>query len=458
MRFHHALPGIVLSVLSLGCVLHAPAAAQPADAAIHLDSLFTILEVNDRLMGAVSIRKGQRVVYERAFGHRDSTSAGWVGNDLETRFRIGSVTKPFTAVLVYQLIDAKRFTLDTPIGAYFPGLNGGDKIKVRDLLGHTSGLADYTQGMDPMVALDRAAIIERIASRPAMFEPGTRRRYSNTNYLLLGLIVEDVTGQPYATVLKEGIVDRAGLKHTRFGGEVSPGDNESRAYFFDEGRWIQQPDHVIENAGGAGAIVSTAGDLTRFLSALFGGKLISAASLPEMLDGFSDGTVKSGKGLSPFQIPGADRTGYSHDGSIGAHSALIGYVPDDSLALALTINGHNYPRNRVFFAVWDILYGRTAPLPSFTPVPLDDALAAGLVGSYSAPEWGLKIQIQRVSDGLEARVSADDAFPMTYVGGTRFMYEKAGILIDFAKPEGNVSPRFTLYQQHAAIPLNRDEP
>jgi CubicO group peptidase (beta-lactamase class C family) len=448
----------LLLVIIVCLTVARPVVSAPLDdATVHLDSLFTILETNQRLMGQVSIRKGDRVVYERAFGFRDSTTAGWARSDLDTRFRIGSVTKPFTAVLAYQLMDAGKLALDSRLSLYFPKMTNADRITVKDLLGHTSGLPDFTHGMDPMVALDRAAILERIASQPAMFEPGTKRRYSNSNYVLLGYIIEAVAERPYAAQLRDGIIEKSELERTRYGGAVAPEDNDSRAYFFDNSRWMRQHDHVIENAGAAGGIVSTASDLTRFLAALFGGRLISAQTLGEMLSGYSDGTVKSGKGLSPFSIPDTGKTGFSHDGSIGAHSAVMGCVPGDSLALALTINGHNYPRNRVFFAVWDILYERKTPLPSFTPVTLPDAVAVSLEGSYEAKDYGLNISVRRVGRELEAHVSADDVFPMTYVGRYRFLFEPAGIMIDFARPEGKTSPKLTLYQQHAAIPLVRVE-
>jgi len=432
------------------------AAAQPANFQSRLDSLFTILDGNQRMMGSVTIRKADRVLYQRTIGFRDSTAAGWVRSDGETAFRIGSVTKPFTAVMVYQLIDEKRLSLDTKLSKFFPQWVSADSVTVRDLLGHTSGLPDYTQGMDPMVALDRDALLGRVADGPLQFRPGTMRRYSNSNYLLLGWIVESVTGSTYEAQLEKRIADRMGLKRTRFGGPVTPDANEARAYFFSEGHWALQPDHAIENAAAAGGIVSTSSDLSHFLSALFQGRLISASSLHEMTNGFDDGTRKSGKGIGPFTVRGTTKTGFSHDGSIGAHAALIGYVPEDSLALALTINGYNYPMNRIFFSVWGILYGTDAPLPSFGPVTLPERTASSLAGDYSADAYGLTITVRRAEKGLEAQTKGDEnPFPLTYVGKNRFVFERDGILMEFADAVDGLSPSFTLYQQMYAIPLVR---
>jgi hypothetical protein len=127
--------------------------------------------------------------------------------------------------------------------------------------------------------------------------------------------------------------------------------------------------------------------------------------------------------------------------------------------MALTINGHNYPINRIFFLVWNILYGVDTPLPSFTPLTLSDTTAAPLVGVYSAEAYGLTIAVRRVGATLEAQTEGQDPFPLTYVGKylgkDRFLFEPAGILVDFDAAIEGSSPRFILYQQQAAIPLPR---
>ena len=453
LRFRHTC--LFIALVSIFSVSAGRATAQAPDSRARLDSLFTNLATHDRLMGSVTVRKGRQVFYQRAIGFRDSTAAGWIRSDNETQFRIGSVTKPFTAVLVYQLIDEKRFTLDTKLSKFVKDWPAADSVSIRDLLGHTSGIADYTQGMDPMVPLNRGAVLGRIISQPLQFTPGTKRRYSNSNYVLLGWVVESVTESTYVTQLEKRITEPLGLKRTRVGGPVMSAGNESRAYFFTGGHWALQPDHVIENAGGAGGIVSTTDDMTTFLSALFDGRLISKAMLSEMTNGFDDGKRKSGKGMSPFTVPGTSKTGFSHDGSIGAHSALMGDVPEDSLSVALTVNGHNYPMRQIFFSVWNILYGTGTPLPSFTPVALPAKTAASVAGAYSADAYGLKIAIRQNGKAMEGQTEGQDPFPLTYVGWNRFVSEADGILVEFAAPVDGASPSFTLYQQLYAIPLTR---
>jgi D-alanyl-D-alanine carboxypeptidase len=446
-----------LTCLLSMCSIFAPqrTLAQATDYRARLDSLFNALDANQRTMGSVTIRRAGRIIYHRTLGFRDSTATGWSRSDSLTAFRIGSVTKPFTAAMIYQLIDAHRLTLDTRLARFFPQIPSADSITIRDLLGHTSGLPDYTQGMEPMVPLDRIEIVRRISTAPTQFRAGTERRYNNTNYVLLGYIIAAVTHSEYATELRRRIVARAGLMRTRVGGAVAPPENESRAYYFNDGHWERQPDEVISNAGGAGAITSTTDDLTLFLSSLFEQRLISKSSLHEMTHGFTGVEYRSGKGLSPFEIPGTGKSGFSHDGSIGAHVALVGYIPADSLALALTINGHNYPINRIFFQIWSVVYGIDSPLPTFTSVALDSASASPFLGVFKAAAYGLTITVRRTASGIEARTEGQDVFPLTYLGRNRFQFVPSGILLDFATPVNDVSPRFTLYQQKAAIPLLR---
>lgn len=446
--------GVVASFLTLAAV-PARSAAQAPDYRVRLDSLFEILELNQRTMGSVTIRKGQRVLYQRTLGYRDSSATGWVKADSLTMYRVGSVAKPFTAVMVYQLIDERRLSLDTRLSRFYPQLPNSDSITIRDLLAHTSGLGDPMQGMDVYVPLSRDSLIHRMVAAPIQFQPGTRRRYNNGNYLLLGYIIETITKSSYAEQLQRRIARKVGLRRTRTGGAVTPANNESRAYYFSDGHWEQQRDDAIENTGAAGALVTTTIDLTLFLSTLFRGRLISANSLSEMTRGFVDGTRVSGKGLSPFTIPGTTKSGFSHDGSIGAHTALIGYVPDDSLSLALTVNGHNYPLNRLFLHIWDIVYGTPAPLPSFTPAPLPDSIARANIGVYSAPEYSLTITVRKTGDALEAQTEGQSPFRLTYVGRNHFLSVPDGILIEFADAANGVSSRFTLFQQKLAFRLTR---
>ncbi len=210
------------------------------------------------------------------------------------RFRIGSVTKTFVATVVLQLAGERRLRVDDPVSRWLPGLLGdGDRVTIRDLLAHRSGLADVAD--DPEVLNGSRAdwparrLVALAAAQPRTTSPGRAFRYSSTNYLLLGLLVERVTGRSLATELRRRIIGPLGLTETAFetgpvrGAHVhgyrlvshqgvvdsaaGPRDLETRS-----ARW----------AGAAGDLVSSADDLSRFLAALLGGELLPAAQLQAM--------------------------------------------------------------------------------------------------------------------------------------------------------------------------------
>jgi CubicO group peptidase (beta-lactamase class C family) len=419
-----------------------------------LDRFFDVLESNDRMMGSVTVRQHGEVIYRRTLGRRFDGPTGAERTDSETKFRIGSITKVFTAVMIYQLIDEGKLALDTKLSRFFPRVANAEGITIAHLLGHTTGLPNYASGWKSDVVPTRETMVSRIEQLQGRFAPGAKREYSNTNFTLLGFIVEDVSGQDYGRALDERIVKRIGLHRTHFGGEVHPGNNEARAFYFDEGKWTMQPDDDIRLAGGAGGIVSTTDDLTEFVTAVFAGRLIGAASLRELTTPFAEGIGSGGKGIGPYTLATPEKHGFAHDGGIGAFGSLVGYMPEDGIAVAITINGYNYPQNRVFRSIWQILYGSPIELPSFTRVPLPDDAQRRYAGRYALGE-SLSIDVRVESTGLVAQASGQDAFPLTAIGPRSFVYVPAGILVEFE--DATVpSTKFTLFQQKGELVLERE--
>jgi D-alanyl-D-alanine carboxypeptidase len=206
----------------------------------------------------------------------------------DDRFRIASITKSFVATIVLQLVGEKRLSLSDSVEKFLPGLvPNGDRITVRQLLQHTSGLYDYE--MDPRLYapylkgnLDyRWAPRQLVAlglSHGRLFAPGARWSYSNTNYVLLGLIVEAVTKHSLPAELTRRILRPLGLHTTRFGADANMGSPAAHGYF--RGRDVAALNFSF--AWGAGSMVSTAADVARFYRALLGGKLLRPRQLKQM--------------------------------------------------------------------------------------------------------------------------------------------------------------------------------
>ncbi|MEU7005109.1 serine hydrolase domain-containing protein [Nonomuraea sp. NPDC046570] len=254
------------------------------------------------------------------------------------QFWTGSVIKPLTATLVLQLVAEDKIELDAPVAGYLPKLGLDRRITVRMMLQHTSGLFNYTgdfnddgkfvpgipgkgkEWLDNRFHSYRPEELVRLAlSKPARFEPGTDQRYANTNYTLALLLIEKVTGRPYAEEMKRRILRPLGMRNTVVPGNRTqiPGPH-AHGYFRyqDAGQW-KVVDVSRQNPSllaGAGALISTTQDLQTFISALMGGKLLPAPLLAEMRKPY--GKLGYGLGLFVQDLgPNCGGTVFQHNGS-----------------------------------------------------------------------------------------------------------------------------------------------
>ncbi|WFB07881.1 beta-lactamase family protein [Streptomyces sp. LX-29] len=313
--------------------------------------------------GAVLTAVGGRARFAAA-GTADLRTGRPVGRT--DRFRAGSLTKTFLATVVLQLAAERRLGLEDTVEAHLPGLvrgrgNDGRKVTVRQLLSHTSGLYDYTR--DPAFArrafgADSAghrldthaprALVRTALAHPPSFAPGDGWRYSNTNYLLLGLIVEQVTGHPYAAEVRRRVILPLGLTGTSLPGtRAALPAPHGRAYSARAGadtgsgapRDVTELDPSV--AGAAGELVSTLDDLARFFGALLDGRLLPGPQLRAMRDtAASDG--RYGLGLYPVRLP-CGVTVWGHNGVISGSYALVVGAPGGRRVLAYRLNDDARP-------------------------------------------------------------------------------------------------------------------
>ncbi len=302
-----------------------------------------------------------------ASGVADVTTGRPVTPDM--RQRVGSVTKTFTAVAVMQQVERGRIRLDAPIGGYLPHLvpgERGEKITVRMLLNNTSGIADYLPYAFPSLqgfpslpdvspqSLDDnrfrqfrpAELIEMGLTAPPVGEPGASPGvYSNTNYLLLGQLLEQVTGTTAERYIARNVIERAGLRHTGFPAGPRIEGPHPRMYEAFYGLIDPPRDYSVYNmswVGPSAALVSTMEDLNRFYGKLLDGELVSRASLAQMqrtlpvraLDGT---TIEYGLGLHKVAIPGCG-VFWGHDGSAWGAGTLSLIRADGQRQMSLAVN------------------------------------------------------------------------------------------------------------------------
>jgi D-alanyl-D-alanine carboxypeptidase len=268
-------------------------------------------------------------------GEEYAATAGAQRPAEDQRFRIGSVTKTFTAAIVLQLVDEGKVRLAGTLDDYLPGVvPRGDRITIRQLLAHRSGLpnySDFTTWFEPArrsPTIRPIDILRFAASQRPSFAPGSQWRYSNTNYVALGLVIEKVTGHSYGQELEQRIFEPLGLEQTELPeADVVP-DLE------DEG---ENPNV----SWAAGAIVSDAHDLARFYSALLSGRLVSDESLAEMEQRtivVGGGTVTAvGRGL--WSIDLSCGRFWGHEGGILGYGTLVEASEDGKRVAVVSVHG-----------------------------------------------------------------------------------------------------------------------
>lgn len=313
-----------------------------------------------RFMGTVDIDSTGRDVYDHSVGFI-STQGDTVMADHQTMYRIGSITKTFTATMIIQLVDEGKLSLSTKLRDFYPGIPQSDSITMEHLLRHQSGIRNVSGSTLPREWLTETPTkqqkLDLFRSLEPVFDPGATTRYSNTNFALLGLIIEDITGESYAAQLQHRIAEPLGLRRTRYGGRIDVRQNEAASFRFDQSRWEKRSAIDLRIPGGAGGVVSTPDDLTDFIHGLFEAGLVSQASLERMTD------LQDGMGMGLYELESPTAFALGHRGGIDGFRSHLAYFPDREVAVAYSANGLNYSRDDIFDGVTSIYFGQAFPLP-----------------------------------------------------------------------------------------------
>jgi CubicO group peptidase (beta-lactamase class C family) len=286
----------------------ATAELRPADAkaAAALAAFAAEQTATDVFSGAVLVARERRIVLRKAWGLADRQAG--TRNTPDTRFRIGSMNKMFTAVATLQLVEAGRLALDDPIGDHLPDYPNEDvaaKVTVRHLLTHTGGTGDIFGpefDQNRLQLREHGDYVRLYGSRGLAHEPGARFDYSNYGYVLLGALIEAVSGQSYYDYVHENVYRPAGMTATGSLPESEQLPKRAVGYMkpFGAGQWLPNTDTLPWRGTAAGGGYSTVGDLMRFARALESGKLISAKTLAEATrpreQGYGYGFAMQGEG------------------------------------------------------------------------------------------------------------------------------------------------------------------
>lgn len=393
-----------------------------------LDSLLNILAEKNKAMGSLAISKNGTVLYTRAIGYSFISDKEKTSATEKTKYRIGSISKMFTATMILQLIEEGKLNLNMTLDKFFPKLPNANKITISNLLNHRSGLHNFTDDSSYMTWMTQPKtqdeMLAIISKNKVDFQPNEKASYSNSNYVVLGYIIEKISNQPYLKNLNERITSQIGLSNTYFDSKTNINNNESFSYQFVS-NWKQEPETDMSIPGGAGSIVSTPTDLTKFIEALFSLKLISKNSLIQMK------TITDSYGMGMFQIPFYTKKAYGHNGGIDGFASILAYFPEDSLTVAYCTNGLVYPLNDILIGVLSICFNMEYSIPTFNTIFLKTEDLDKYLGVYSSKQIPLKITITKDNTTLIAQATGQSSFPLEATEKDKFKFDQAGVKMEF---------------------------
>lgn len=410
-------PIALLALVALPCQL----AGQNPSAALlaRIDSVVNAqLTQSGAPAASVAVSRGGELLMARGFGYQN-LETGTLAS-AETIFRIGSITKQFTAALIMQLVEQGRIGLDDELTKYLPDYpTQGNRVTIRHLLTHTSGIKSYT-GLGPKfwaessrLDLSDEQMLALFKDQPFDFKPGERYLYNNSAFYLLGMIAAKVSGTPYPDLLKQRLLDPLGLASTSYCDDRAILPHRASGYEVRLGKPYNSVPLSLNVPGAAGAMCSTVLDLLAWQRALNAGKAVTAASLTQMRTPatLNDGKATSyGFGLGIGSLEG--HRSVSHSGGINGFASWLGYFPDDDVTVAVLTNSGSGPAVRIGNLVARLTLG--IPLPVLRDLAVTPAARAQVVGTYDL--GGARVVIQDGPDGLTAQLPGEPPTRLLFQG------------------------------------------
>src|ERR1044072_7005675 len=353
-----------------------PHVAVAQDHAAKIQEVLALAHKYRQFNGSALVAENGKIIYKGAYGQANME---WnIPNSPDTRFRLGSITKQFTATVILQLVEQGKIKLDGKLSDYLPDYrkDTGEKVTIHHLLTHTSGIPSYTSQPDFFQNVSRNPykvdeFVKKYASGDLEFEPGSKFRYNNSGYFLLGAIIERVTGKPYEQVLKQNIFDPLGMKNTGY-------DHHDTLIAKRASGYSKTPDGYINAAYldmsipyAAGSLYSTVEDLYLWDQALYTDKVLSAQAKASMykpfLDNYAYGWVVRN---ASFKQNGNDVQIITHGGGINGFTTTIVRFPQEKNLIVMLDNTGTGNLDRLSESIAKILYNQPYEHPKMSIVAL----------------------------------------------------------------------------------------
>lgn len=392
-----------------------------------LDRYLELVKEYEKGRGAVAILAKNKLVYSKHFGPE---------NIKEPIYRIGSISKTYTAVIILRLIEEGKLNLDTKLSKFYPKIDQANLITIENLLRHTSGIPNFTDlegylGYHEKYQSEEMHL-ERFRSYKLGFSPGEKSSYSNTGYVLLSFIASKVANKSYSELLNQYITGPLKLKNTYLFDSKNPRNNEVKSYE-KSAKWEVASNTHESVPLGAGAIASTAKEVVIFIRALFNEKLVTKNSLSLMT------SIKAEYGLGLFNFPYNKKKFIGHTGGIDGYRSIVGYNKEDDLAFVQLTNGMATSFNDISIAILASYYKDSFDIPTFQKsISVSEDILEKYVGTYSGKNFPLKLTFHYENGALFGKASGpgQGLIPFEATSNTDFSYLRAGIKLKFSA-DGN---------------------
>jgi CubicO group peptidase (beta-lactamase class C family) len=399
---------------------------------------------NKQFMGSVLVARDKKVLLSKGYGF---ANLEWeIPNSSSTKFRLGSVTKQFTAACILLLEERGKLRIDDPVKKYLPDAPAAwEKVTIFHLLTHTSGIPSFTGFPDYASTEGMPSPVEKTVARfrdkPLDFQPGEKWSYSNSGYVLLGYLIERISGRSYSDFVQENIFAPLGMKDSGY--DLNSTVIRHRAAGYSPG-----PDGPV-NAGfihmsiphAAGALYSTTEDLLRWEEALFGGKLLSAASLEKMTTPFKSDyafglTVRGANG----------RKMISHGGGIEGFNTFLAEYPDEKLTVVVLANLNGPASEEIAGKLGAIAHGEEVQLPwERREVAISPEVLREYVGTYQiAPDFDIVMTLEGYQ--LMTQATGQPKFPLFAESENKFFLKVVDAQVEFIRNAQGVVTHLMLHQ------------
>ena len=415
-----------------------------------MDQVVRAYADNKQFMGSILVARAGHVIFDKGYGYANLEWA--IPNDPATIFRLGSLTKQFTAASILLLEERGKLKTSDPVSAYLPDAPAAwAKISIFNLLTHSSGIPNFTAFPDypakEAVRTTPDQLVAWIEAKPLEFQPGQKWDYSNSNYAVLGLLIEKVSGQKYQDFLQQNIFGPLKMSHSGYdsAGAIIP----HRASGYTPGPDGPQNASYVDMSVpyAAGALYSTTHDLQLWEDALFGGRLLSAVSLKKMTTPFlNDYAMGLGVGQS------GGHPVISHTGGIEGFSTYLVYYPDERMTIAILGNLNSDAPGRIGAQLTAVAHGETVVLPAeHHEIAVDPHILASYAGSYElAPGFVLVVTVE--NGRLMTQATGQPKLPVFAETPTMFFLKVVDAQIEFTKDEKGVVTGMILHQAGRNMP------